>query len=51
MPFGTAMLALWAGERALILGMVAKLTGRKTDSARKWAEVWAARRDWLEGYQ
>ncbi len=49
-PFGAAMLRLWAGSRALALGMVARITGKKRDSARKWAEIWATRRDWLEGY-
>lgn len=49
-PFGLASLAFWAGSRAFAIGLIAKLTGRKTAAAQKWAEVWAARRDWLKGY-
>lgn len=49
-PFGRATLAVWAGSRALAAGAIAKLTGRNPETARKWAGVWAARRDWLRGY-
>lgn len=49
-PWGRAMMALWAGSRAASLGLVARLTGRKRDAAEKWAEVWARRRDWLAGF-
>lgn len=49
-PFGRATLAAWAGSRALAAGAIARLTGRKREAAQKWAGVWAARRDWLQGY-
>lgn len=49
-PFGRATLAAWAGSRALGMGLIAKLTGKKAAVAQKWAEIWAARRDWLKGY-
>lgn len=48
-PFGLAMLSLWAGLRAVLLGAVAR-AGKKRESAQKWADVWAARHDWLKGY-
>ncbi len=50
-PFGRAMMATWAGSRALALGALARLTGRKAEAAQKWADIWAARGDWLEGYR
>lgn len=50
-PFGAAMMMLWAGSRALLLGALARLTGRKREAAAKWADIWRARTDWLEGYQ
>lgn len=49
-PFGRATLAFWAGGRTLVTGLIARLTGSKKKSARKWAEIWAARHDWLQGY-
>jgi len=49
-PFGLAMMRLWAGSRAALLGGLARLTGRKRDAAAKWAEIWRDRHDWLEGY-
>ena len=49
-PFGRAMLLQWAGTRALILSVVAALTGRKRAAARKWADIWKDRHDWIEGY-
>ena len=49
-PYGAAMLGLWAGSRALAIGAVARVTGRGRAAAEKWAEIWADRRDWLEGY-
>jgi len=49
-PFGRAMLVVWAGSRALVLGIVARITGKKRDSAQKWAEIWASRHDWMQGY-
>ncbi len=49
-PFGRAMLRLWAGSRAAVLGLVARVTGKKKESAAKWAEIWHDRHDWLQGY-
>lgn len=49
-PFGRAMMGLWAGARALALGALAKTTGKKKEAAAKWAEIWQDRRDWLQGY-
>lgn len=49
-PFGRAMQATWAGGRFIVTGTIARLTGRKMRTAQKWAEIWAARRDWLQGY-
>lgn len=49
-PFGRAMMRLWAGSRAAALGLVARVTGRKREAAAKWAEVWADRHNWLAGY-
>lgn len=49
-PFGRAALAFWAGGRTFVTGTIAKLTGKKKTSSQKWAEIWAARRDWLQGY-
>lgn len=49
-PFGRAMLAFWAGGRAFATGIISKLTGAKKKSAENWAEIWAARHDWLQGY-
>ncbi|MEL6551563.1 MAG: glycosyltransferase family 2 protein [Pseudomonadota bacterium] len=49
-PYGRAIMALWALNRAVLLGTYTRLTGQKRQAARKWAEVWAGRRDWLRGY-
>ncbi|SFJ56348.1 glycosyltransferase family 2 protein [Celeribacter neptunius] len=49
-PFGRAMLQLWAGSRAAALGSIAKLSGKKRDSAQKWIEIWQDRKDWRQGY-
>jgi len=49
-PFGVAMMWLWAGSRRAAFALVAGLTGRKRAAAEKWAGIWAARRDWLAGY-
>lgn len=49
-PFGRATLGFWAGSRALLIGLIAKLTGKKKEAARKWAEIWAERHDWMQGY-
>lgn len=49
-PFGRATLKAWAGSRAFGLAVVARLTGRKKEAAKKWAGIWAARHDWLAGY-
>ena len=49
-PFGRMMMTLWAGSRALALGALARVTGRKRDAAAKWADIWADRHDWLKGY-
>lgn len=49
-PFGRAMIGLWAGSRALLLGLVARITGKKKESAEKWAAIWNERRDWMKGY-
>lgn len=50
-PFGLAMMRFWAGGRTVALGLLAVLTGRKRDAAAKWRDIWATRRDWLEGYR
>jgi GT2 family glycosyltransferase len=49
-PFGKMMMSLWAGSRALVLGTVTRLTGKKREAAAKWSEIWTDRRDWLKGY-
>ena len=49
--FGKAMLTLWAGLRVALFGAVSRLTGRKREGAEKWADVWAGRDDWLQGYR
>lgn len=49
-PFGRVMIAVWAGSRALVLGLVARTTGKKKDAAAKWAAIWQDREDWLKGY-
>ena len=49
-PFGRATLMAWAGIRALGLFLISRLTGRKKQAAKKWADIWAARHDWLTGY-
>ena len=46
-PLGLAFLALGVGLRAL-LAWLASAAGRS--KGRAWAEVWAARADWLPGY-
>ena len=49
-PLGAALMRLWAGGRAGLLGVLARTTGRGRAAAAIWAEIWAARRDWLAGY-
>lgn len=49
-PFGRATLMAWAGSRTLGLFLISRLTGRKKQAAQKWADIWAARHDWLTGY-
>ncbi len=49
-PFGRATLLFWAGSRALGLAALSRATGRKKDAAQKWADIWAARREWLKSY-
>lgn len=49
-PFGRLMLRFWAATRTAVLGLLAKTTGKKAESAAKWAEIWKDRRDWLKGY-
>jgi len=49
-PFGRGCLVFWAGARALGLGLVSKLTGRKQEAAQKWADIWAQRADWTQSY-
>lgn len=49
-PFGRGALIAWAGNRALLLAIVTRLTGRKKEAAQKWADIWTARHDWLAGY-
>ncbi|MBE9640459.1 glycosyltransferase family 2 protein [Salipiger mangrovisoli] len=50
LPFGRATLAFWVGSRALLTGLVARLSGRGQEAARKWADIWSDRHDWLKGY-
>lgn len=49
-PFGRVMIGVWAGSRALLLGLVARMTGKKKEAAEKWAAIWKERRDWMKGY-
>ena len=49
-PFGQAMMTLWAGSRALALGALTRATGKKREAAAKWSDIWADRHDWLKGY-
>lgn len=49
-PYGRAMMQLWAGGRAAILALLTSATGKKRDAAGKWSEVWRDRHDWLQGY-
>jgi GT2 family glycosyltransferase len=49
-PFGRACLLFWAGSRALIWNTISYMTGRKVDQARKWAAIWAERRDWTKAF-
>lgn len=49
-PFGALMMTIWAGSRALSLGLLARLTGKKREAAAKWSEIWSDRRDWIKGY-
>lgn len=50
-PLGRAMMAFWAGHRALVFGLRRRLTGKGADASAKWAEIWGARRDWLSAYE
>ncbi|MFW2541553.1 glycosyltransferase family 2 protein [Primorskyibacter sp. 2E107] len=51
-PFGLAMLWLWAGLRRLASGIRARSgKARHCESAAKWREIWATRWDWLAGYK
>ena len=51
-PPAVALLRLWPLSRKLAGGLAARLTGqaRARDAARHWGAVWAARRDWQEGF-
>lgn len=51
-PFGLAMLWLWAGIRAAAFRLLAAAgIGRAKTKADAWRETWHARHDWLRGYR
>ena len=50
-PPGKALLWAWAGGRAAIFALAARLDPRRRDQAALWAEMWSRRRDWLGGYR
>ncbi len=49
-PFGLALMWLWAAGRRTATGLLAPLGGQFSTVAGKWRHVWAARADWLAGY-
>lgn len=49
-PFGIAMLWLWAGSRTLAAQILGRVSRAKRGTADTWATIWADRRDWLQGY-
>jgi GT2 family glycosyltransferase len=51
-PAAVALLRLWPLGRTLAGGVAARLTGRPgaRGAARHWGAVWAARRDWQDGF-
>ena len=51
-PAGQVFLALWPLSRTIILTLASAVTGSSSqrDAARTWAEIWAQRHVWLNGY-
>lgn len=50
-PFGLAMMWLWAANRVVATRLLSLLPGRAhKERAALWAEVWAKRGEWLKGY-
>ena len=51
-PVGQMFLATWPLSRTIILTLASKVTGSQSqrDAARTWAEIWALRHVWVNGY-
>ncbi len=49
-PFGRALMWIWAGSRMAGTAALARLGGAHRARAEKWAEIWADRRTWLAPY-
>ncbi len=49
-PFGRAMMWLWAGGRVFILTVWFRLTGKNRFETEKWRAIWQERQNWLAGY-
>ena len=51
-PYGRAMMWLWAGSRSAATGLLARLRPTASNRARAetWAHIWAERRAWLTPY-
>lgn len=47
--YGRIVTILWAGWRALVLGLVARVFPRFADAAQQWAIVWHRRAEWRDG--
>lgn len=49
-PFGRAMLCLWAGSRALLCAVLARTGHISQSRAALWLALWRSRGDWMKGY-
>ncbi len=51
-PAGQMLLATWPLSRTIVLKLASKVTGSQSqrEAARTWAEIWAQRHIWVNGY-